>query len=199
MKPLLLLGCGGHARSIMDILVDNQSWSIIGLIGLPQEVGTNILGNKVLGTDIDLPYFREICSHAFLAIGQIGIDGRRIQITNKLKKLNFKTPSIISSFSRVSRYASIAPGTSVGHGVIVNAGAKVGEGCIINSQALIEHDVQISDHCHISTGAIVNGGVSIGSNSFIGSGAILREGLVLPPNTIISAGKRIMGWPVRQQ
>ena len=57
----------------------------------------------------------------------------------------------------------------------------------------------ISDYCHISTGALVNGGVKIGTASFVGSGAVLREGIRLPPHTVIGAGKRVMGWPPRQE
>ena len=57
----------------------------------------------------------------------------------------------------------------------------------------------ISDYCHISTGALVNGGVKVGSASFVGSGAVLREGISLPSHTVISAGKRVMGWPLRQE
>jgi acetyltransferase-like isoleucine patch superfamily enzyme len=59
--------------------------------------------------------------------------------------------------------------------------------------------VQIGDHCHISTGALVNGGVRVGSGSFIGSGAVIREGLEFPDRTVIGAGKRVMGWPLRDQ
>ena len=39
----------------------------------------------------------------------------------------------------------------------------------------------------------------MGRGSFIGSGAMIREGLVLPPRTVIGAGKRVMGWPPRDQ
>ena len=46
---------------------------------------------------------------------------------------------------------SLGSGTSVGHGVIVNAGARVGDYCIL-SNSLIEHDAVIGDYCHVSTG-----------------------------------------------
>ena len=59
--------------------------------------------------------------------------------------------------------------------------------------------MHIGNHCHISTGVLLNGGVNIGSGSFIGSGAIIREQLALPPLTVVGAGKRVMGWPLRDQ
>ena len=119
------------------------------------------------------------------------------RLASRLDKSAFTIPV----WFRLIRWSvdMLGQGCTVGHGVIVNASAEVGDHCILNSRSLIEHDVKVGEHCHISTGVILNGGVRIGSGSFIGSGAILREGLNLPEHTVIGAGKRIMGWPLRNQ
>jgi sugar O-acyltransferase (sialic acid O-acetyltransferase NeuD family) len=199
MKPLLLIGCGGHARSLFDLIESIHQWQIHGLVGLPEQVGSSVLGYPVIGTDADLASLREACPAAVLAIGQLPDPAPRQRLAAQLEKLGFHCPVLISSHAVVSRHAQLGPGTTVGHGVIVNATAVVGAHCILNSGALIEHDVQIGDHCHISTGALVNGGVRVGSGSFIGSGAMIREGLQLPEQTVIGACKRVMGWPLRDQ
>ena len=196
MTDLLLIGCGGHARSLIDLVESTGRWKLIGLIAHPEQVGSLILGYRVIGSDADLAKLRESCGHALLAVGQIGAASRRLSLAKSLEQLNFTSPTIISPHAIVSRYAKVGSGTTVGHGVIVNAAAEVGNHCIINSAALIEHDVVIGDHCHVSTGALINGGAKIGNGSFVGSGAMLREGLDMPPNTVISAGKRVMGWPL---
>lgn len=199
MKRLLLMGCGGHARSLVDLIESTGQWRIHGLVGLPEEVGSSVLGYPVIGCDADLPALREECSAAVLAIGQLPDQAPRQRLAAQLEQLGFQSPALISPHAVVSRHAQLGPGTTVGHGAIVNAAAVVGSHCILNSGALIEHDVQIGDHCHISTGTLVNGGVRVGSGSFIGSGAMIREGLVLPEQIVISAGKRVMGWPLRDQ
>jgi len=198
-EPLLLIGCGGHARSLIDLVESSGRWHVLGLVGLPEQVGESVLGYPVLGCDQDLPSLRQHCAHALLAVGQIGSSAQRQRLGDELKRLEFLLPVVISGRAHVSRHAQLGVGTSVGHGVIVNAGARVGDYCILNSNALIEHDAVVGDFCHISTGALVNGGAKIGTSSFIGSGAVLREGLNLPPQTVISAGKRVMGWPLRQE
>ena len=175
MKLLLLVGCGGHARSLIDLIETQGEWQIHGLVGLAEQVGSTVLGYPVLGTDEDLPTLRSICPAALLAVGQLPDPAPR---------------------AVVSRHASLGEGSVIGHGAIVNAGATIGAHCIINTGALIEHDAQVGDHCHVSTGALVNGGVHLGNGCFIGSGAMLREGLQLPAGTVISAGKRVMGWPL---
>ena len=197
MKPLLLIGCGGHARSLIELIESTADWKIHGLVGLPEQTGTRVLGYPVLCCDDDLPVLKEECSTAVLAIGQLPDSARRARLAQQLEQCGFQFPVLISPHAVVSRHAQLGPGTTVGHGVIVNAGAVVGDHCIINTRALIEHDVHIGHHCHISTGVLVNGGVSVGSGSFIGSGTMIREGVHLPPLTVITAAKRVMGWPLR--
>lgn len=196
MEPLLLIGCGGHARSLIGLIESTGQWQIHGLVGLPQQLGTKVLGYSVIGSDGDLLSLRESCSQTVLAIGQLPDPAPRQRLAARLKHMGFQFPVLISAHAVVSRHAQLGPGTTVGHGVIINAGVIVGSHCIINSGSLLEHDVQIGDHCHISTGALVNGGVRVGSGSFIGSGAVIREGLEMPDQTVISAGKRVMGWPL---
>lgn len=199
MNPLLLIGCGGHARSLIDLIESAAEWQIQGLVGLPKQIGSRVLGYPVIGCDDDLPELRKEFPTAVLAIGQLANPAPRQRLSAELEKLGFQFSVFISPYAVVSRHAKLGPGTTVGHGVIVNAGAVVGNHCIINSRALIEHDVQVGHHCHISTGVLLNGGVTVGSGSFIGSGAIIREGLNLPPMTVIGAAKRVMGWPPRDQ
>ena len=199
MKPLLLIGCGGHARALIELVESAGDWRIQGLVGLPEQVGTRVLGYPVIGCDADLPALREAFPEAVLAIGQLPDPTPRQRLAAVLDQLGFQFPILTSPYAAVSRHAQLGPGTTVGHGVVVNSAAVVGSHCILNSCALIEHDVQIGDYCHISTGAMLNGGVRLGSSSFIGSGAMLREGLELPERTVIAAGKRVMGWPLRDQ
>lgn len=193
---LLLIGSGGHARALIDIIESASDWRIVGLVGQSTEIGAKVFGYQVLGCDDNLDDLRDLADGAILALGHLGSATKRQDLAQRLQALNLVTPPIVSAHAIVSPHASLGPGTTVGHGAIVNAGARVGSHCIINSKALIEHDAIIGDHCHISTGALINGGVSIGSASFIGSGSMIREGLVLPSRTVVSAGKRVMGWPL---
>jgi len=195
-EPLLLIGSGGHAHALIDVVESCKDWYVLGLVGLPHQVGSQVFGYSVIGTDHDLPLLRQQCPNALLAVGQIGFSKKRQELVAQLEHLKFQLPAVLSGHAHVSRHSEVGFGTSVGHGVTVNAGAHIGNLCILNTNALIEHDSVIGDYCHISTGAVVNGGVKVGFGSFIGSGAVVREGIELPPQTVISAGKRVMGWPI---
>jgi sugar O-acyltransferase (sialic acid O-acetyltransferase NeuD family) len=187
-QDLLLVGAGGHARSCIDIIEQEGKFNVIGLTGLPSEVGTKVLDYDVIGTDADLPYLRGLTNFALVAVGQIGVSKLRSELYSQLLSLDFSCPPVISPHAYISPHARIGSGTFVMHFAVINAGAHVGENCIVNSRALIEHDVAVDDHCHISTGAILNGGSSVGSGSFVGSGSIVRESIKIGRNSLLGMG-----------
>ena len=98
MKPLLLIGCGGHARSLIDIIDSTGKWQIRGLIGLPNQMGHTVSGHPVIGRD-DLPSSDEKCSAAVLAIGQLTDSTPRVRLSKQLEDLGFEIPVLISSHS----------------------------------------------------------------------------------------------------
>ena len=69
MKPLLLVGCGGHARSRINLVETEGQWRIHGLLGLPDQVDSTVMRYPVIGTDADLGSLRGTCPSAALAIG----------------------------------------------------------------------------------------------------------------------------------
>ena len=188
-KPkLLLIGCGGHANSCVDVIEQEGKFEIAGLVGNSNQVGTRLLGYEVVGADTDLESLFAEFEFAIVTIGHIESAKSRIQLFNKIKSIGFKVPTIKSKSAYISDHASLGDGTIVMHDVIINSGAEIGKNCIINTRSLIEHNVKVSDHCHISTGAVVNGGVQIGSGTFIGSRSVIRNNLLIGDECLVGMG-----------
>ena len=185
-KDIILIGAGGHAISCIDVIEKEGKFKIVGIIGTKDEVGKNILGYEVIGTDKDLTKLVKGCKNACITIGQIKDATLRLTLFNNLLKIGFSLPSIKSPHSYISKYANLGMGTIVMHGAIINAGAIIGDNCIINSMALIEHGVKIGRNCHISTNSIINGNVKIKDNCFIGSCAVIRESIKIGSNVFIA-------------
>jgi len=187
-QELILIGAGGHAVACIDAIEQQSVYSIAGLIGLDEEMQTVCCGYRVVGTDAHLLEMRQLCANAHIAIGQIKTAALRKTLFEKLVKIGFNMPVIVSPFAYVSKHANIGAGSIVMHGAIVNAGAQIGENCIVNSRALIEHDCSVANHCHIATGAIINGGVTINESSFIGSGSVVKEGVSIGVGGLVGMG-----------
>lgn len=185
---ILLIGGGGHCRSVIDVIERENRFTIAGIIDLQEKVGSEIFGYRVIGADEDLPKFQKEYRHAVITLGQVKSAAPRIGLFEMCKRIGFELPTIVSPSAYVSSHAKIGEGTVVMHHALVNAGASVGKNCIINSKALIEHDCFVDDHCHISTGAILNGGAIVKKGSFIGSNATTREGAQTMEDEFVKAG-----------
>lgn len=186
MKNLILLGGGGHCKSVIDV-AETAGYNIIGILDPNLPIGETILGYPVLGKDdlIDR-YARDV---AFvITVGQI----KNPLIRKKLYELVIKSgahlATIIAPTAHVSKYASIGEGTVVMHYAMVNANTSIGKGCIINTYANIEHDCQIGHFCHISTGAMVNGECRIGDDTFIGSQSVISNNVIVDSGCVIAVG-----------
>lgn len=190
--PLLLVGAGGHARACLDVIEQEGRFEVVGLLGVPEEVGGVVLGYPVLGSNKDLPAVAARVGCAIVSVGQIKSPQLRMDLFGALERIGCLLPTIVSPLGYVSRHATVGAGTIVLHGAIVNAGATIGRNCILNSRSLVEHDSVVSDHCHISTAAAVNSGVRIGAGTFVGSGATVRQGIVIGERCVIGMGQNVL-------
>lgn len=187
MKPeILLVGGGGHCRSIIDVIELEDRYVIAGIVDKKEFVGREIFGYKVIASDDELEQLFDKYKYALVTIGQIKSNLLRVKLFTKLKDIGYILPVVISPLAYVSKYAEVEEGTVIMHHAFVNANAKVSKNCIINSKALVEHDVLVEAHCHISTATVLNGGVVVKSNSFVGSNTTTKE--YIEVNGFIRAG-----------
>ena len=191
MKPLILVGGGGHCHSCIDVIEAAGIYQIAGVVQ-PEISSDLVLGYPIVGNDNDLPRLLENSESALVTVGQVKNPAIRIRLFNFLKELGAELAVVVSPNAHFSRHSVMGEGSIVMHGAIVNANVQIGRNCIVNSQALVEHDVVINDHCHISTGALINGNVTIGRGSFVGSGAVIKEGVKVGENAVIGAGQDVL-------
>ncbi|MBA4369359.1 MAG: acetyltransferase [Desulfobacterium sp.] len=191
-EKILLVGGGGHCKSCIDVIEEEGTYQIVGIVDLPAKLNQDVLGYAVIGSDADLPELVDSYQHVLITLGQVKSPVRRIQLFEYLKSIGAVFPVIQSPKAYVSRHALVSEGTIVMHHSLINAGAKVGRNCIINTKALVEHDAVIEDHCHIATGAIINGGVKVGAGTFLGSNSVTKECIEIREETVIGCGKKII-------
>lgn len=188
-RNLILIGGGGHCKSVIDVAV-SSGYNILGILDMPEDIGKSVLDYKVIGTDDDIPQFADKAEF-IITVGFIKSPAIRMRIFDKVREAGGKLATIIASTAHVSRYASLGEGTVIMHQAVVNAGAKIGENCIINTFCNIEHDAVIGGQCHISTGTMVNGDCKVGKMCFIGSQSVLANGISICDDVIVGAGSLV--------
>ena len=187
MKEVIIIGGGGHAVSILELLNQNNI-SITGFIDPNENAVISEFGVKCLGNEDNLKELLKFNQHCIIGIGQIKTADKRIHIVEKLSSLSASFPIIKSKKSTVSENSRVGSGTVVFNNAVVNFGALLGSFNIINTSAIIEHGATTEDFVHIAPGAIVLGDCFISEGTFIGAGTVIREGVKIGKNCIIGAG-----------
>ena len=191
MKEIILIGGGGHCKSVIDVIEQEGKFQIIGIVDKSELLGVKVLGYPVIGNDSDLADLSKKYRYALVTVGQIKSSSLRERLFKLAVKVGLTMPNIISPRAYVSKHAMIGQGTVIMHDALVNANAKIGENCIINSKALIEHDAIIEDFCHIATNAVINGAAIVRQGSFLGSGVITKQSVKVKKNSFIKAGSLV--------
>lgn len=185
MKSLVLIGGGGHCKSVIDV-AESAGYTILGILDRPEEVGKKVLGYDVIGTDDDMAKYVDQAVF-IVTVGQIKSPDLRIKLHKMIEQAGGKLATIVAPTAHVSKYAQLGEGSVVMHQAVVNADAKIGKGCIVNTFANIEHDVVVGDYCHISTGAMVNGGATITDGTFLGSQSVVNQCVKIEQGGVIAS------------
>ncbi len=188
-KPkLILIGGGGHCKSVIDVIEAENKFEIYGIIDKEEKIGSLISGYPIIAGDEQIEELNKLKHYFLITIGHIKNPSLRIKIFEKLMHINAKMATVVSPLAYVSKNASISDGTVIMHFAFVNSGVSIGSNCIINTRAIIEHDATIEQNCHVSTGAILNGECIVKKESFIGSNAVIIQGITIEKNNLVGAG-----------
>lgn len=194
LSRLVLIGGGGHCKSVLDAALAMQAFSEIVITDPVLPTGTEVLsGCRVIGTDDLLPKLRQRgFAWAFITVGNVGVSPLRRKLATMAEELGFQFPVIIDPTATISTTASIASGSFIGKHAVINADAKIGFHCIINTGVIIEHECSVGDYSHVSVGAVLCGNSHVGSESFIGAGSTVIQGVKIGNRVIVGANSTVL-------
>lgn len=189
MEKIIILGMGGHAESLVDILEKQQKYEIAGfVINDAVENGENGI-YPVIGNDSELEkIYQSGIRNAAIGIGYMGKSDLRERLWKNLKQIGFSLPVICDPSAIMASNVQISEGCFVGKGSILNSNVSIGKMCIINTGAIIEHDCCVDDFSHISVGSVLCGNVKVGRASFVGANATVIQGKSIGDKCIVGAG-----------
>lgn len=193
MRDIILIGGGGHCKSVIETIKNLKKFNIVGILDLKEKIGSEISGVEIIGTDENLiDFYGKGIKLAFVTVGSIGSVTLRYRLYKEAKDKGYMFPILIDKTANVSKSASIGEGVFIGKGSIINTDTDIGEQSIINTGAIIEHDCQIGSFCHVSPGSTLSGNVKVGNRSHIGSNATLIQNISIGENTMIGAGSVVV-------
>lgn len=191
-QKLILVGGGGHCRSVIDIIETSGTHEISGILDRIDTKVDRVSGYPVIGTDSRIPELVNQGHHFVVTTGQTADPSLRSRLYATISQAGGVLATIVSAKSHIGRLVDLGPGVTVGHCAVVNTGATIAANCIVNTGAIVEHDSHVLAHCHIATGAILNGGVLVGERTLIGSRAVILQGVCIGTGCVIGAGAVVL-------
>ena len=189
MINCLVLGTGGHCRSLLSILQEksDRQYQIQGLVDTQQVMcDESILGVKVIGSVNDLGvYFADGIKVLFLAIG----DNRQRAFYYELaKNIGFELPNLVAEDAYIAQTAILGDGNLICHYAHLGPMANIGNGNILNTGSILEHESTIGDFCHLAPSSVISGRSHLGNSVFLGVNATIIDKINVCDEVTIGAG-----------
>lgn len=179
MIRVMILGAGGHAQVVADILLRaHEAGSNCQPIGFLDDnsalVGTAIMGLPVLGSIAQLGEFEHDA-----VIVAIGDNRTRAHLFEMLRAQGKQIVNAIHPAAVLAPDVRLGQGVMICAGVVVNTGTVIGDNVILNTGCTVDHHNRIGNHAHIAPGVHLGGDVTIGDGTLVGLGAS-----VIPQRTV---------------
>lgn len=187
MNPtgLVILGFGGHARSVADVAVRAGFTQLVFVdeAAMPGESFAGFAAHSHWPQPSD----------GWLAFPASGDAERRREMIAAAESRGFGIATLLSSSAYVGLDASVGKGALIAHRAHVGPGARIGVGVIVNTGAIVEHESEIGDYAHIAINAAVAGRCVIGNGATVGAGATVLPNTRICERAVIGAGAVVVG------
>lgn len=178
---MVIFGCGGHARSIVNVLYEcNENMDLL----LVDEQAQN--SEVIWGHKVERIYSLKSEDDYIIAVGDN--KKRKELFINLNKQGKGNCVSVISVNSHIGIEAKIGKGIFIATNSYIGPQAIIGDNSIINTGSIIEHEAVIGSHTHIAPHVTICGRTQIGDNVFCGAGSTVIDKITVCNNVVIGAG-----------
>ncbi len=187
-RRCVILGCGGHGRVVLDILLNAGGFDLVGFVDSnPDLPGRRIDGLEVLGSPDDLPRLVTEC-HIECGVVAVGDNGARRALARRLEGMGIELINAIHPSANLARNVTLGRNIVVAAGALVCAHCQIGDSAILNTGCIVDHESLIGTATHVCPGARLAGRVTIESGAFVGIGATIIQNIRVGYEAVVGAG-----------
>jgi sugar O-acyltransferase (sialic acid O-acetyltransferase NeuD family) len=192
MEKIIVIGAGGLAKRVLDIIERAAEHAVLGLIDPAVAAGERFFGYPVLGGDEHLAEI--VRRHGIdAAVVAIGDNWTRATVARRAEASvpGLRFAAVVHPSTQVARGATIGRGAIVSPAAVLDADARVGDFALIHTGATLSHDAVLGEFASLGLHAVACGAARIGDYSAIGVGANVIHGVSVGEHTVIGAGATV--------
>lgn len=192
-ERVVIFGASGHAKVVIDVL-EKQARARVEFLADddPALHGQVFYGYRIVCGRNEL---QARCSGTsdLRCIVTIGDNLARAEVASWLKAHGLSLArAAVHPSAQLARGVSVAAGSVLMAGGVVNSDVVIGHNVIVNTGATIDHDCVIGDAVHVAPGATLCGSVSVGDFTLVGAGAVVHPNVRIGRNVIVGAGATVL-------
>lgn len=193
-KPIILLGAGGHAGVLADLIL-LKGWTIEGFVA-PENISIKGFSDiPYLGNDeilLEKRFLREV--YLINGIGAVSPEGNqvRFRLYAKYKSWGYDFLTLIHPSAIVAKTVQIGEGVQIMAGVIIQPNVVICANTIINTRSSIDHDCQVGHSVHVAPGVTLSGNVMVGDYTLLGVGSTVIQGISIGEQAMVCAGSIVV-------
>ena len=192
MRPILVLGAGGHAKVVIDAL-QAMGAEVLGALDTDTAAhGTSLLGVSVLGGDDQVQNHAPGDVALVNGVGSTEPSMRRKILYRQFVDAGYVFASVVHPSAVIGGDVDIADGAQVMAGAVIQPGCRIGENAILNTSSSVDHDCVIGAHVHIAPGAVLGGGITVGDGSHIGAGSSVIQNIHIGADVLVASGAAVV-------
>jgi sugar O-acyltransferase (sialic acid O-acetyltransferase NeuD family) len=186
IKPLVIWGCGGHAREVLH-LCEQIGIEVAGFLDeRPEWKGQIVDDVPVLG---DLSEIMSLQNQVKIVCAGVGDPSLKKRLVEKTKKFGFQlAATLVHPSVFISKRNCLGIGSVICEGTILTTNVVIKNFVIINRGVNISHDDRIEDYVTIAPGVNIAGNVTIHEGAYIGIGTSIREKITIGSWSVIGGG-----------
>tara|TARA_B110001454_G_scaffold73272_1_gene70959 strand:- start:16691 stop:17329 length:639 start_codon:yes stop_codon:yes gene_type:complete len=191
-KPLVMIGAGGHAAVLAEILLE-QNRQLIAVVS-PDLIKENspLFGVAQIASDEEfLTIYSPQDVELVNGVGSIPRNNIRSKLSTFFTGKGYSFARVISKKAILSNFLTLGEGVQIMPGAVIQVNTVIGKNSIINTGAIVEHDCIIGANNHIAPGVTLSGGVMTDSDVHVGTGANIIQGIHIGQAAVVGAGTTI--------
>lgn len=182
---LVILGFGGHARSVADVAL-HLGFAQLRFVDANSRPGESFAGFPATSEMPDpLP-------PGWMVLPAAGDNSRRCAQFEEITLRGWPTMALVAKTAHVGYGVSVEPGSFVASRAHLGPMAAIGRASIINTHALVEHECTIGSYSHVAVNATIAGRCKVGDHVFVGAGATVIDGIRVADRVVIGAGATVV-------
>ncbi|MFL6332970.1 MAG: acetyltransferase [Pyrinomonadaceae bacterium] len=189
-ERVVIIGAGGHAREVADILRDQTREGarprLVGFVADdPLNYPAEVSGIRFLG---DWSWFDTADPVGLAVICAVGLPQLRKHLAGRAAAKGLAFASAVSPLAYVSPEASLGDGVMVFPHAFVSDGSSLGDHAVVNVGSSVSHDAQIGRFGTLGPGVRVAGRVSVGEGAYLGVGSSVIDRVSVGAWTTVGGG-----------